>query len=312
MTADPGSIHAGIGPVQALHRLALGVEPVDAFTRALIGRGARVGRELPQQPRRRRGTGPLDLLARRRDLAMESNGSGRFKLRHGPGVGSVATVVVRVDDPWRRWVPRRFEVAIWTFAEVTASEDWPPTTQTPAKPATGPFVATRSRLLRPWLLPGSAYALPKGATGLRGQVTRGGRALPWPRVDALGPGDVVVGRAHGDERGEFLLVITGTGTLVPPPLTTLDIRLVLRGLPPPAPGGPPAKGALPADDPLFGLPLEPVAKSANPPSAADLDNPLLRGETPPAGYVLSTTPPPVLTLDIGRVRAVPVPFPFTP
>jgi hypothetical protein len=312
MTADPGTIHAGIGPVQVLHRLALGVEPVDAFTRALIGRGVRVGRELPKPPRRRRGTGPLDPLARRRDLALESNGTGRFKLRHGPGLGSVATLVVRVDDPWRRYVPRRFEVAIWTFAEVTASEDWPPTTQSLAKQPTGPFVATRSRLLRPWLAPGSAYTLPKGTTGLRGRVTLGGRPLPWPRVDALGPGDVVVGRAHGDERGEFLVVVTGTGTLVPPPLTTLDIRLVLRGLRPPAAGDPPVKGALPADDPLVGLPLEPVAKSANPPAAGDLDNPLLRGETPPAGYLLSTTPPPVVTLEIGRVRAVPVPFPFTP
>jgi hypothetical protein len=312
MTADPGTIRAGIGPVQVLHRLALGVEPVDAFTRAPIGRGVRIGREAPRPPRRRRGTGPLDPLARRRDLALESNGTGRFKLRHGPELGEAATVVVRVDDPYRRYVPRRFEVAIWTFAEVTASEDWPPTTASPAKPPTGPFVATRSRLLRPWLAPGSTYALPRGTTGLRGTVTIGGRPLPWPRVDALGPGDVVVGRAHGDERGEFLLVVTGTGTLVPPPLTTLDVRVVLRGLRPSTPGDPPVPGALPADDPLVGLPLEPVARSANPPAPGDLDNPLLRGETPPVSYVPSTTPPPAVTLEIGRVRAVPAPFPFTP
>ena len=148
MTADPGAINADVGLVQVLHRLALGVEPVDALTRLPIGAAVRVGRELPRPVRRpRRGVGPLDLLARRRDLALEHSGTGRFKLRHGPGLGSATAVVVRVFDPWRRYVPRRFEVPIWTFEEVTASEDWPSTAYSPAKPPTGPFVAVRSRLL---------------------------------------------------------------------------------------------------------------------------------------------------------------------
>jgi hypothetical protein len=319
MTADPGAIHAGIGVVQVLHRLALGVEPVDAFTRMPIGGGVRVGRELPRPRRRfRPGTGPLDPLARRRDLALEHNGTGRFKLRHGPGLGSAATVRIRVDDPWRRYVPRRFDVPIWTFDEVTASEDWPPIGSAPAKPPTGPFVATRSRLLRPWLLPGAAYSLPTGTTGLRGKVTRGGRPLPWPRVEAVlddASDNVVLGQAHGDERGEFVVVIAGDRTAVPLPLTTVDILVLLYAPPPaqpPVPGAPPDPGALPADDPLAGLALEPVTRSSNPPVPGDLDNLLLRGETLPATYVASTTPPPAVTLEVGRVRSEPVPFPFTP
>jgi hypothetical protein len=315
VTADPGAIQAGIGLVQVLHRLALGVEPVDAFTRALIGRGIRVGRELPQVRRRfRPGTGLLDPLARRRDHALEHNGTGRFKLRHGPGLGDADTVIVRVDDPWRRYVPRRFQVPIWTFDEVTASEDWPATTQTPAKPPTGPFVGTRSRMLRPWLLPGAAYALPGGTTGLRGRVTRAGQPLPWPRVEAVlddANDNVVLGRAHGDERGEFLVVVTGEAAPVPLPLTTVAILLVLYG-PPPAPGSPPDDDALPADDPLVGLPLEPMVRPSNPPVPGEFNTPLLRGETLPATYVASTTPPPALSLDVGRVRSEPVPFPFTP
>jgi hypothetical protein len=307
MTADPGAIDAGIGLVRVLHRLALGVEPVDALTRLPTGGAVRVGRELPSLPRRfRRGSEPLDRLARRRDLALEHNGTGRFKLRHGPGLGSATDVLIRVDDPWRRYVPRRFKVPIWTFEQVTACE---------ARPPTGPFVATRSRLLRPWLLPGSAAALPQGTTGLRGQVTRAGVPLPWPRVEVVfddGGVSVVLGRAHGDERGEFVVVVAGDRTSVPLPLGEFDVRLVLYGPPPRKPDDPAAEGDLPADDPLVGLPLEQAVKPNNPPAGGDFDTPLLRGELLPDTYQPSTTPPPTVHLEVGRVSSGPKPFPFTP
>lgn len=307
MTPDPGTIRAGIGLVQVLHRLALGVEPIDAFTRGPIGLGVRVGREVAGGPRRfRAGSGPLDPLARRVDAALETNGTARFKLRHGAGLEQAQSVVVRLHDPWRRYVSRRFDLPIWTFAEVTASEEQPFDGPAPH----GPFIPAASRLLRPWLLPGSAYAAPRGTTGLRGRLARDGQPVPWPRVEALGPGDVIVGRAHGDERGEFLVFVTETETLVPP-LSTLDIRLVLYGPPPAAAGDGSGPGALPADDPLAGLPLEPVTRSQSPPVPGDLDNPLLRGQTVPATYLRQSLQQP-LEIEIGRVRAISQPFQFDP
>lgn len=274
------TIDAGTGlPLQVLHRLALGVEPIDALRHLPIGPRVRVGREVTQVHRRRRAGGVLDPLARRTDRPLETNGTGRFKLRHGGDVG--ATAIVRIDDPTRSYVPRRFEVPLWTLAEV----------DTP----TGPYIPVRSRLLRPSLLPGSAYPAPRGATGLRGRIARNNQPVRWARVEALGPGGLVVGRAHGDERGEFLLVLIGTGTMTPPPPATLDVQLVMYG---PAGESP---------DPA----LEQVTRSSAPPLPGDLDNPLLRGESVPPGYTMSSASPTV-TVPIGAVRSVPAPFTFWP
>ncbi|MGH3824082.1 MAG: hypothetical protein ACRDRA_14820 [Pseudonocardiaceae bacterium] len=275
MTVDTGT---GF-PLQVLHRLALGVEPIDALRRLPIGPRVRVGREVTQLHGRRRAGGVLDPLARRTDLPLETNGTGRFKLRHGDGVG--AMVLIRIDDPTRGYVPRRFEVPLWTLAEVEA-------------PA-GPYIPVRSRLLRPSLLPGSAYPAPRGTTGVRGSMVRNGQPVRWPRVEALGPGGLVVGRAHGDERGEFLLIVTGTGSVTPPPPATLDIQLLMYG-----PAGEPPDPA-----------LEPVTRSSAPPLPSDLDNPLLRGESIPIGYTVSSASPTV-TVPIGELRSVPAPFTFWP
>jgi hypothetical protein len=298
-----------------LHRLALGVEPIDAVTGDPVGRAVRVEREVPELPGRRprRGaarSGALDPLGRPAGAALETNGTARFKLRftlpHGRRAGTIRptvppgrppgtppSLVVRVEDPRRRHVPRRFEVQLWTLAEVEAADRLPPA-------APGPYVPVGSRLLRPWLLPGAAYPMTRTATGLRGRVVdAAGARVPWPRVEARGPGDLVVGRAHGDERGEFLLLVTGTGILPPPPPSTLDVQLVLRGPDPAAGAGDPASP-----------PLEPVTRSSVPPAPGDLDSPLLRGETPPAGYVAAARL--ALTIPVGRVLAQAAPFPFTP
>jgi hypothetical protein len=269
------TIDTGVGPAEVRHRLALAVEPVDALTRRPVGPAVRVGRETP------RGV-----------VALETNGTAWFKLRHRGGLGGTATV--RVDDPWRRYVPRRLAVPLWTVAEVEAADAQPP----------GPYVPVRSRLLRPWLLPGAAHPAPRTATGVRGRVVRAGLPVRWPRVEAIGPGDLTVGWAHGDERGEFLLLLTGTGTLAPPPPSDLNVRLLLHARLP-APGAPtPPPGA----DPLADLPREVLARSAAPPLPADLDNPLLRGQTVPAGYTTATNRPAV-TVPLGRVLITP-PFTF--
>jgi hypothetical protein len=273
----------GAGPeIRVLHRLALGVEPIDALSRQPIGPRVRVGREVTILRRRLGPETVLDPLARRVDLPLETTGTGRFKLRHGGDVG--ATAIVRIADPTRCFVPRRFEVPLWTLAEVDAQS--------------GPYVPARSRLLRPWLLPGTTYAISRGTTALRGRIARNGQPVAWPRIAAVGPGGLVVGRAQGDERGEFLLVLTETGTVPPPPPPTLNVQLVLHG---------PAAGAGVPPDP----PLEQVARSSAPPLPADLENPLLRGESVPPGHTQSSSSP-IVTVSIGEVRSVPTPFTFWP
>lgn len=116
----PGTIEVAAGPVRVLHRLALGVEPIDAITGLRVGAGLRVGREVP--PRRRRDW-VLNPLAHRPVVDLERSGA-RFKLRHGDGVR--VRVTIRIDDPGRRWVGRRFDVALWTLAEVEAVDQIPP------------------------------------------------------------------------------------------------------------------------------------------------------------------------------------------
>ena len=143
-------------------------------------------------------------------------------------------------------------------------------------------------LLRVWLSPGAAGLPGPGFTVIRGRVAHGAEPVRWARIAARGPGGVIVGRAHGDERGEFLLPVTGSGTMPPPVPSqmTVDLLVYARG-----PGGPPPPTPQElALDPLADLPLEAVPRSSSPPLPADLDNPLLRGESLPPFYVVSTAP----------------------
>ncbi|MEU5952116.1 hypothetical protein [Streptomyces sp. NPDC047525] len=301
-----------------LHRLALGVETVDAVTGRAVGTAVRVGREVPDQPRRRhRGQG-LDPMLRRTDLPLEASSTGRYRLRHElrrrpvppPRNGvppAPAPVVVRIDDPSRRFVPRRLAVPLWTLAEVEAAE------------AAGGHIPVRSRLLRPRLLPGSAYVLPRGVTGLRGRVRDAAGPLPWARVEARiedqPPDEVIVGRAHGDERGEFLLVVTTLGDVDLALRREVLLRIVVFG-PAPVPASVPVPAPSPAagdEDRLSRLPVEPVPRAAGapPPTEADLDTALMRGETPPPGYQQSSADRRV-RVPVGGMRSEPTPFLFSP
>ncbi|MFF0014120.1 hypothetical protein [Streptomyces sp. NPDC005374] len=299
-----------------LHRLALGVETVDAVTGRAVGTAVRVGREVPDQPRRRRRGQGLDPLLRRIDLPLEASGIGRYRLRHElrrrpvvllrdgvPPAPAPAPVVVRIDDPRRRFVPRRLAVPLWTLAEVEAAE------------AAGGHIPVRSRLLRPRLLPGSAYVLPRGVTGLRGRVRDAAGPLPWARVEARiedqPPHDVIVGRAHGDERGEFLLVVTTLGDVDLALRKEVRLRIVVFGpAPVPVPIPAPVSGD---EDRLAGLPIEPVPRTGDvpPPQVVDLDTALMRGETPPPGYRQSSADHRV-RIQVGGMRSEPTPFLFTP
>ncbi len=279
----PVTLATSVGRAVVLHRLALGVQPLDALTALPCLSALRVGREIAD--------GPVD---RRADPAwpvvdLEASGTARYKLRHGAGVGT--EVVLRMGDTARRVVPRRFRVPLWSLAEVGTAE------------AGGTEISVRARVLRPSLFPGVAAAMQPGTTGVRGRVALGGGPVRWPRLTALGPGDVPVGRAHGDDRGEFALLIADAGLMPPPAPGVLPVELQITARPP-GPGAGPAP-----TDPWADLPVEPVTRSQNPALQSDLDNDLLRGLTPPAGYRLSTLPRPRIDVSVGEVVVVgDVPF----
>ena len=128
------TIATSTGDAVVLHRLALAVECVDATTRRLVTKVLRITRD----------------------------DSGAVLAEHGPGRGVLvhdqrtpSKLTIRIADPARQFVPRRLTVPLWSVAEVSAADN-----------DGGPFVPAASRLLRPWLLPGSAYPLVRGATGV--------------------------------------------------------------------------------------------------------------------------------------------------
>ena len=225
---------------ELVHRLAVGIEPRDALTGAPAV-GARLRLEAPVALRDAR------LLA----------GDGRWSLRYVPGLP--AEVDVRVEDPTRRYVPRRLRIALPGEDEVTTAE------------RDGTFVPLAKRVWRPVLLPGATYPLPATATVVRGRALRNGAPARWVRVEArAGSTTRVVGRAHGDDRGEFLLVVWPDPVAPAALPATLKLTITARARKP-APNPP-------AADPLWDLPVEPLA-----PPGPPNDDPAA-GTRLPSGY----------------------------
>lgn len=287
-------IQTPAGPARVMHRLALAVEVLDAVTDRLADMPVRVGYEVAEPP----GAVPPDPSWPCR--ALERSGIARFKLRRGPQLPAVITL--RIDDLFRRYVPRRVSITLWPEADIEAIDNNPPA---------GPYIPVKSRLLRIWLAPGSGYPLPGGTTAIRGRMLRGAAGatlspaspVRWPRITAIGPGNVPVGWAHGDERGEFLLPIVSAGTLTPvDPQFAVDLDV--EGLP---------AAQAPQPDPAdrcADLVIEDVPRSSAPPAPGDLDNDQLRGRATPPGYVTGTAPRPHLTINVGSVLSIGTDFPF--
>jgi hypothetical protein len=236
VSLDRLATDAGVADV--LHRLALAVEPVDAVTRSpadLVRVGRETSRLMDRLTRPLGRPGPADPAARLRPVQplppLRGHGS-RFVLRHGPDLPETGPaqppgapprgprVRIRLDDARRRWVPRRLDAEIWTLAEVQAIDPAPDRAA-----VAGPYLRAASRLIRPWLLPGSGYAFGVGSTGLRLRVTRAGRPVPWVRVQAIYDGLDSIGWAHGDDRGEVLLLLDSLGPHFPRDASRGDITL---------------------------------------------------------------------------------------
>jgi hypothetical protein len=265
--------------VERVERLALGLEPVDA------ARGTRMAQPfdivfdeaaqgLPR-PRIRRHNSCLFILLYESDLpALPTRVKLRFlerarDLRLGP------------SDFARRFVPRLISFPLKAVAAAEQQK-------------------ISDRIRRPWLFPGAAYEVCVTATGLRGRVSRNGQPARWARIVATQRGNgTVVGRAHGDDRGEFLLLISpeGSGIGDLPASLALTINVMCRAVAPAqSTQAPDPFWDLPEEvalDPLPGNPfIDPVAKgdtlpaSFTPPTSTDIDLPLGRITSRSAVFVI--------------------------
>ncbi|MGC3992803.1 MAG: hypothetical protein QM779_01515 [Propionicimonas sp.] len=271
MTAD--TIDTSVGAVPVLHRLALGLVARDAVTDRGATAPLRVGWEASGHLL------PPGAPAWWPCVDLEPAGGGRFRLRATPARPAVLTI--RLFDPTRRYVARRLGVTPWPWADLV-------------DPLPAHLVAVAARTLPVWLFPGAAHPVPRGTTAIRGRVTDAAGPLPWARVDATDLGGTVLGHAHGDDRGEFLLLLTDTNQN--PVQSTVDVRLRVQA---------------PASV-LAWPPVEPVTRPANPPAAGDLDNPLLRGLTPSADHVPNTAPTLQVTVSVGEEHVLTDDVPFLP
>jgi hypothetical protein len=263
-------LQTSVGPAVVRHRLALAVECRDALSDLPVSSPVEVSYRRP--PKDDKLSPPWRPLSR--------IGNARFILRHqipdDPNK-PLPQLQIRVRDRSRHYVPRRFTVTPWTYAEV----------QEPA-----PYVAAYARLLRLWLLPGSAYPFPRTATVIRGRVAhQDASPLRWARVEGTTPFGTA-GWAHADERGEFVLPILDPGF---DPVNTTQLKfavtLVVSA----------AKSPLKPDpnDLTADLISELIPRSSNPPLVVELDNATLRGEVVPPEYTGNVPPAPQLTVALG-------------
>jgi hypothetical protein len=271
-------------------RLRLGIEPVDALGRTgpLAGLGLHledVPRPVPL-PRGRPGATPFgDIDAGVGLPRVPQSPSGRFAIAfppaaprglandgtERPGQPTGAPLVVRILDRRRRYVPRRLSIPVPRLTEVLTAD--------PPAP----------RACRPALYPGTSYGPGPGATVVRARVTwdAGGQPAQWVRVVAYAQGAPQprepLGRAHGDDRGEFLLVLaTLPRELAGQRTQTLDVELQVTARPVPDKDVTVDSPTASRDDPLWHLPVEPVAALAP-------DDAVAAGTVDPPGFSASST-----------------------
>lgn len=277
---------------ETLQRLALGLEPVDAVTGSRVRHVVSAALEHVPEPvdvwRSLRPSEDVnDYLPR-----LDRHTSCHYVLLYQPGLKR--PIDLRMFDTERRYVPRRLSVPIASEAAVVASDD-------PAQPQ----IPLSARVLRPLLFPGAAYDVSESSTGLRGRVLRGGKRMRWARIEArLAATGEMLGRAHGDDRGDFFLLVQLDPDHVGEPEDPLDVRITVYGWDtPPNPTYP----TEPKVDPFWDLPLE----EPSIPGAGAVD-PVAAGVDQPAGYRASAGGTVPVPLPLGRISSASIaPFVFT-
>jgi hypothetical protein len=238
--------------VERVIRLALGFEPLDAVLGGRLTHPVRMEAEgNPPRARIDRHVSCLHVLLYQPSLAEE--------------------VVVRIVPSGHRYAPRRLRIPLLTAEEL---EDQ-------SRPYT-------DRVRRPALFPGAAYDANGKSTGLRGRVIRDGGPMRWARIEARVNG-TLIGRAHGDSRGEFFLLLASPPAPAPDLDDPFPVQVSVFG---PADFPVPAPPGLPSGDELWYLPVEELAAPGDP-------DPTAAGETLPDGY--EEGPSRVVPFRLGRV-----------
>jgi hypothetical protein len=224
---------------ERVRRLAVGVEPHDAAGGGRVAGPLWVLVEDAPEPLHRwrlwRPGETLDAFLSR----LDRHRSGRFALL----APAPDDLVLRLTEPGgRRLVPRRVRV----------TGDDP-------------------RICPIGLFPGATASLPSRATVVRGRVTTGDeRPVRWARIQAADDAGDDIGWAHGDDRGEFVLVVGTAGDAVAPADDPFPVSITVTAVvPPPEPD--PADPLRPVVDPLWDLPVEPL------PAGAGADDDTLAG-----------------------------------
>lgn len=212
---------------------------------------------------------------------------GRFRLAFTPETTPLSPARVRVIDSCRRYVPRRLRIPFTSLADVITEE------------GTGARPAPRGRLIG--VFPGAAFPVEGASTGIRGRVVDGaGAPVRWVRAEARHPvRGTRLGYAHGDDRGEFLLLLdTPASTLDAPAGLRFPVEVLVEALPAAAPMPPPLTGD-PLADPLGDLVPE-VLPAIGAPDAVS------SGDQTPAAFTRSVTA--TVQCGLGRLISPAQPF----
>lgn len=268
--------------VENIQRLALGIEPIDFVRESDLWHPVRVDIERGL-PHRAKGVHAPYCRPQIPGLAPDRlcrHGSGRFSLLYYEGISS--QIDIRFYDHYRYYVPRRLRVplqSIETVLDIEANED-------------RDYLIGRVR--RPVLFPGAAYDIGNTITGLRGRVMRDGEPMRWSIVEARLPvSDTLVGRARGDDRGEFLLLLAPTaapeGDLDASGL--IEVEVAIAG---PETVPTPDSPDVPAQDLYWDLPLEELPLPGDP-------DPISPGIDLPTGYVMAPSAERSVQFQLGRI-----------
>ena len=280
------------------HRLAMGVQWIDALSQ-LNAAGP--------------WTSDLERIgARLCPLRFDAHPQSRHALRAAGRLAKLLTVAAadKVATPPATPADDKTNFVLRAFARKNARFEHYATSNDPRQfvprrlsltpVQTGGFpTAGIANIRNAWLWPGSVCPLAANVTALRGRVRRGpsealAKTVAWSRVTVTRPGvgppnfatENKLGYAHGDDRGEFFVVLGVSavpGGAVLPPTITLRVWVFI----------PPAD-VFDAADPLASLPLE-VA-------GTDAINDVLRGTEMPGAYVrmnsidVTLAPGPIFTM----------------
>jgi len=284
---------------ERITRLRLGIELADALGRPGPVAGLGVFSEnVPrphQVPRSARTPSPSGGTSDDIGLpGVRQNPSGRFAIAFtSRDPAAQDRLDLRVIDPDRHYVPRRLSIPVPALAAVLAAE---------GAHDLDPAVPLTPRGGRPRLFPGAAYGTHAGTTIIMGRATwgAGGPPVQWARIEATADvaGHSGPWHAHGDDRGEFLLVIGSLSVVQAQQLSlTVDVNVVVRARPVPPPGTPVDSPAQSRRHPLWHLPVERLA-------TLDPSDPVAAGTALPPGYTATASR--VVTCRRGQpVRPVP-------